>query len=183
MQPKISLFLEYERKSVDPKRTPLHKSWALLSVYFQVWDRLIFACAIGNKWQTDTRSCLLAQAFSQCMEHWDWLFHNPQTAVRQVATVDRTSVQLAALWSRGRVSLPGGGEGRQGLHPRHMAFPPPPPPQALAGRVLQWLQSTKLTLHIMAIHQDQVNPGEWRQKEVIKEVKYPKLSMVSTGLG
>ena len=128
MQPKISLFLEYERKSVDPKRTPLHKSWALLSVYFQVWDRLIFACAIGNKWQTDTRSCLLAQAFSQCMEHWDWLFHNPQTAVRQVATVDRTSVQLAALWSRGRVSLPaggGGGEGRQGLHPRHMAFPSP----------------------------------------------------------
>ena len=109
MQPKISLFLEYERKSVDPKRTPLHKSWALLSVYFQVWDRLIFACAIGNKWQTDTRSCLLAQAFSQCMEHWDWLFHNPQTAVRQVATVDRTSVQLAALWSRGRVSLPAGG--------------------------------------------------------------------------
>ena len=159
MQPKISLFLEYERKSVDPKRTPLHKSWALLSVYFQVWDRLIFACAIGNKWQTDTRSCLLAQAFSQCMEHWDWLFHNPQTAVRQVATVDRTSVH--DTWH----------------------FHPPPPPQALAGRVLQWLQSTKLTLHIMAIHQDQVNPGEWRQKEVIKEVKYPKLSMVSTGLG
>ena len=163
MQPKISLFLEYERKSVDPKRTPLHKSWALLSVYFQVWDRLIFACAIGNKWQTDTRSCLLAQAFSQCMEHWDWLFHNPQTAVRQVATVDRTSVQLAALWSRGRVSLPA--RGGQGLHPRHMTFPSPPPPQALAGRVLQWLQSTKLTLHIMAIHQDQVNPGEWRDKK------------------